>query len=96
MKIHRMLLATLITLFVFHFVKPEETEVTEEGQCDGDEPCFFDDIDDEEDASVPVILRKDGGDQKKDGGYPEFERLSRLDDVKVHLFDIRMVDLRGG
>eukprot|EP00111_Clytia_hemisphaerica_P018675 TCONS_00055202-protein len=83
MKNHHILFSTLATLLlIVHFVKLEETEIAEEGHCDGDEPCFFDDIDDEEDASVPVTLRKDG-DEKQNGEYPVFDHLSRLDGVKV-------------
>jgi len=67
-----------------------------EGQCDGDsckkntntcdedsdEPCFFDDIadDDEEDSATPVLLRTDDL-------YPKFDHLSRIEDVKVLSID---------
>lgn len=48
---------------------------------DGDEPCFFDDGDEEEDASKPVLLRDFNSD-----GYPVFEKLSRPVNNKVYKF----------
>ena len=55
---------------------------TNEGQCDedSDEPCFFDDIDDE-DTSTPVLLRKDES-------YPLYDQLSRIEDVRVFFFSL--------
>jgi len=62
----------------------KSTEVCDE---DGDEPCFFDDLeeDEKEESSTPVILR--AGDLKSrvdiDDEYPLYEKLTRLQNAKV-------------
>lgn len=74
--------------FIFILLIVFQTSYTDEGTCDGDsckkatkqcdedgdEPCFFDDLD--EDNSTPVILRTD-----KDN-YPIYEKLSRIQGAK--------------
>ena len=85
MNMVKVLSVSIILMCLLHTCCTEE-QPCEEGSCkkvtksstcdeDGDEPCFFDDPD--EDDSKPVILRESG-----DGSYPTFEKLSRIEGAK--------------
>ena len=83
---HSILLLELLFLFstIHYYVIIAEKAGPETCNEDGDEPCFFDEDDyEDEDASTPVILRDVNTNTEED--YPVFEKLTRPVNIKVSI-----------